>query len=75
MTSPVTSQIAIRLGARPQGLIATVVIDNAHRLNSMNSALMTELVEALEGLSANPDLRVLILTGAGDRAFIGGADI
>ncbi|MFI4936009.1 MAG: enoyl-CoA hydratase [Caulobacterales bacterium] len=75
MTSPADRQIAVTLDARPKGLVATVVIDNAHRLNSMNSALMSELVQALEGLGANPDLRVLILTGAGDRAFIGGADI
>jgi enoyl-CoA hydratase/carnithine racemase len=67
--------IGIRLDERPQGLVATVVIDNARRLNTLNSALMTEFIEAMAALAANSALRALVLTGAGDKAFIGGADI
>lgn len=60
---------------RDQGLIATVTVGNPKRLNAMNAALMTAFVDTVTGLAAVPRLRVLILTGAGERAFIGGADI
>jgi enoyl-CoA hydratase len=75
MSSHDGSQIATRLDERPGGLVAFVTIDNASRLNSMNGALMDAFVETLSGLAANAELRALVLTGAGDKAFIGGADI
>jgi enoyl-CoA hydratase len=68
-------RIDMRLDQRSGGLIAFVTVDNAPRLNSMSSALMEELVEKLSELAASADLRALVLTGAGDKAFIGGADI
>jgi enoyl-CoA hydratase len=68
-------RIETRLDQRSGGPIALVTVDNASRLNSMSSALMDELVERLSELAASADLRALVLTGAGDRAFIGGADI
>jgi enoyl-CoA hydratase len=63
------------LDQRSGGLVAFVTVDNASRLNSMSSALMDEFIERLSVLAASADLRALVLTGAGDRAFIGGADI
>jgi enoyl-CoA hydratase len=68
-------RIETRLDQRSGGLVAFVTVDNVSRLNSMSGALMDELVERLSELAANADLRVLVLTGAGDKAFIGGADI
>jgi len=65
----------MRLEQRSGGLIAFVTVNNASRLNSMNSGLMDEFVAKLSPLATNADLRALILTGAGDKAFIGGADI
>lgn len=58
-----------------KGKVATVTIDNAVRLNSLNSALIADLSAAFEALATEPDLACVILTGAGDKAFIGGADI
>lgn len=55
--------------------VARLTIDNQRKLNTLNSALMEELLEKIEGLKHDESLRVLILTGAGDRAFCGGADI
>jgi hypothetical protein len=55
--------------------VATVTIANAAKLNTLNSALMTGLLEAMEQLARDAALRVVILRGAGSRAFIGGADI
>jgi enoyl-CoA hydratase len=61
---------------RPEGgHIARLTIDNPGKLNSLNSALMEEIVETASGLAADPQLRLAILTGTGGRAFVGGADI
>jgi len=58
-----------------RGCIARIVVDNQARLNILNSELIRKLTEAVNSLADNERLRVLILTGAGERAFIGGADI
>jgi len=55
--------------------VARLTIDNAAKLNTLNRALMVELVEAIERLEADAALRLVILRGAGERAFVGGADI
>ena len=61
---------------RPEGgHVARLTIDNAAKLNTLNRALMVEIVEAIERLEADPALRLVILRGAGERAFVGGADI
>jgi enoyl-CoA hydratase len=58
-----------------RGCIAHLTIDNAGKLNSLNRALMAEIVETVGGLSVDPRLRLAVVSGAGERAFIGGADI
>ncbi len=69
-------EVRIDREARPEGgHVARVTIDNAARLNTLNRALMVELVEAIERLEADTELRLVILSGAGERAFVGGADI
>ena len=61
---------------RPEGgHVARLTIDNAAKLNSLNSGLMQEIIDKMTGVAADPDLRLAILTGAGGRAFVGGADI
>src|SRR5580704_10257591 len=57
------------------GFVAHVTIDRAAKLNSLNRALMAEIIEAMTELAAEPELRLVVVTGAGGRAFIGGADI
>ena len=57
------------------GYLARLTIDNAAKLNSLNRALMVEIVDAVKSLEADPDLRLVVVTGAGERAFVGGADI
>ena len=59
---------------REGGRLARLTIDNASKLNSLNRALM-EIIKAADGLAADPQLRLVVLTGAGERAFVGGADI
>ncbi|MEK9721627.1 MAG: enoyl-CoA hydratase, partial [Quisquiliibacterium sp.] len=57
------------------GRIADVTIDNRHRLNSLNAGLMDRFVACFAQLSAQESLRAVVLTGAGEKAFVGGADI
>jgi len=64
-----------REACKEGGVVARVTIANERRLNSLNRALMGEFLEAMESLARDPDLRLAILTGAGGRAFVGGADI
>jgi enoyl-CoA hydratase len=58
-----------------RGCVARIVVDHRARLNILNTELIRQLTEAVNSLAGNERIRVLILTGAGDRAFIGGADI
>lgn len=58
----------------PRG-VAWLTIENAAKLNTLNHATMTALIEAAESLARDDALRAVVLSGAGDRAFIGGADI
>ena len=61
---------------RPEGgWLARVTIDNTGKLNSLNRVLIAEIVETVAAFASDPQLRLAILTGAGGRAFVGGADI
>jgi enoyl-CoA hydratase len=60
---------------RRQGGVATVSIDNAARLNCLGQAQITAFIDAVTTLADDPDLRVLIVTGEGNRAFMGGANL
>jgi enoyl-CoA hydratase/carnithine racemase len=65
----------LRLDARASGTVAYLTVDNRTKLNSLDSALMSEFVAVIDSLAARGDVRALVLTGAGERAFIGGANI
>ena len=55
--------------------VATVTLQRAAKLNTLNSEALRALVAAIDGLAADPALRAVVLRGEGERAFIGGADI
>jgi enoyl-CoA hydratase/carnithine racemase len=69
------ARIDLRLDRRKQGIIAYLTLDNNAKLNTLNHALMLAFVERVESLSAHDDLRALVISGAGEKAFIGGASI
>jgi len=68
-------RVDVRLDAREGGSVAFVTIDNRAKLNTLDRALMTEFIAAVEALYPREDLRALVLAGAGGKAFIGGASI
>jgi len=55
--------------------IGQVTINRPSKLNALNVATIQELHDGLENLDANPEIRVIIITGEGEKAFVAGADI
>jgi enoyl-CoA hydratase len=57
------------------GAVAVVTIDRRDALNALDVATLNELRDRLRELADDDDVRAVVLTGAGDRAFVAGADI
>jgi len=57
------------------GGVATLTINRPDKRNALNAVVRREVVEALDELRGDPDVRVVVITGAGDKAFVAGADI
>lgn len=55
--------------------IFTVTINRPDKLNALNKDVFTDLNKALDEIERNPEIRSVIITGAGPKAFIAGADI
>jgi enoyl-CoA hydratase/carnithine racemase len=55
--------------------VARLTINRPERRNAMSWAVLTELRDAIAVAKADPDVRVVVLTGAGDKAFCAGADL
>jgi enoyl-CoA hydratase/carnithine racemase len=58
-----------------EGHVATVTLSRPEVLNAVDRATESELEEIWSRLESDPDLRVIVLTGEGDRAFCVGADL
>lgn len=58
----------------PDG-VARLTIDHAAKANSLSRLLMMQMIEALGALADDDGLRALVVTGAGGKAFIGGANV
>jgi enoyl-CoA hydratase len=57
------------------GGVATITIDRPEAMNALDLAHAEELRDRLAELARDDDARVVVLTGAGEKAFIAGADI
>ncbi|HEX7119431.1 MAG TPA: enoyl-CoA hydratase-related protein [Longimicrobiales bacterium] len=55
--------------------VATIIVNRPEKRNALSGVVRRELVDALDTLRDEAEVRVVVLTGAGDRAFIAGADI
>ncbi len=76
MSQAAASAVRITLTQpKPGRQVATVTVDRAAKLNTLTSALIQEFVAGVGRLGQQPDLAAVVLTGAGEAAFIGGADI
>jgi len=69
------TMIDIAYTAHETGTSARVTIERAEKLNVLNRTLVRELTDAINSLADDDNLRLVVLTGAGEKAFIGGADI
>lgn len=55
--------------------VATITFNRPKALNALSAELLDEFSQALDALAADEQIRVLVLTGAGEKAFVAGADI
>lgn len=55
--------------------VATVLIDDAERRNPLSNSAMAELRRHIDHSASDPDVRVVVVTGAGDRSFSAGGDL
>jgi enoyl-CoA hydratase len=55
--------------------VATIVVNRPDKRNALNATVRRELLAALDDLRNEAAVRVVVITGAGDRAFVAGADI
>jgi enoyl-CoA hydratase len=63
----------LRLELRPP--VAQITLDRPKVLNALNAATLSELDAAITAVADDPSIRIVLLTGAGGRAFAAGADI
>ena len=57
------------------GDLAIVTVDRQEKLNALNAEVFTELAQAFESLRDDDEVKGVIVTGAGEKAFVAGADI
>lgn len=55
--------------------IAVVTIDNQPALNALNAPMLTQLDQTFDALAKNQEVKGVIITGAGEKSFVAGADI
>jgi enoyl-CoA hydratase/carnithine racemase len=64
-----------RLQERKEGAVGWIVFNNPERRNAVSIDMWQAIPPALAKFEADPEVRVIVLTGAGDKAFVSGADI
>lgn len=60
---------------KKENYIALVTINRPKSLNALNAKIITELSQSLDELEADTTVRVIIITGSGEKSFVAGADI
>ena len=60
---------------KKEGAIAWLTLNRPHRLNTLTTDMIDEMQSALNGFEADKEVRCIVITGAGDKAFSAGADV
>jgi enoyl-CoA hydratase len=71
----VAEYLNILLDVDAESRVAVITVNRADKLNALNRALLEELDSALDTIANDNNVRVVIVTGAGNKAFVAGADI
>lgn len=66
--------ILVSVEGAPQG-VTVITINRPTKLNALNKATILELHDAFKTADSNPETKVIVLTGSGEKAFVAGADI
>jgi enoyl-CoA hydratase len=73
---PASQLVLVQVDQPERGYrVARITINNPAKLNALNTAVMEAFVSAVEELSRDETIRVVVVAGAGHKAFVGGADI
>ncbi len=57
------------------GALGTITISNPTKMNAMSVQMWMDLPKAIRAFDADPEVRVIVITGVGEKAFVSGADI
>jgi enoyl-CoA hydratase len=68
-------KVDVRIEERKRGRVAHVAIDHRAKLNCLSAGLMREFIAKVTALAADDTLRAMVLTGAGDKSFVAGANM
>ena len=67
--------MALVLFGKPEDGVVVLTLNRPEKLNALSTDLLRELNAALDAAEADPKARVVVLTGADEKAFAAGADI
>ena len=73
--SDITQSVAGRLVWRKEGNVGYIIFDNQKKYNAVNLDMWLSLPKAIDEFNADPEIRCVVLQGAGEKAFVSGADI
>lgn len=59
----------------PGEMVGHIILDRPHRMNTVNPELLDELETAIEAFETDDDVRAILITGEGEKAFSAGADV
>ena len=67
--------IQLAFETRSGGTVARVTFDNPEKLNIFTREALRQVSECFHSIKDHPEIRAVVVTGAGDKAFVGGADL
>ncbi len=79
MSAPTADQVTVRRHPGPArgggAVIAEIVLDRPAAMNALSTAMAAQLTLICAGVAADPQVRAVVLSASGDRAFCVGADL